>query len=390
MSFHPPHTLPLAPTVEYTLQHGFSRVLHISASPKTRRTRVLSERMRTEDGTHSLPIFRTVGVSLCQALKVLKVHARGTSAVVKICGDDASSVWRILYNDKTTPEEMRKEIGAALKQQELGQCKNQNVVPITRIAFLVSRKASTPPDDEWCGLASQLSPILVEDPTTQPRDQESRWVILDPDGFEAFDRSRDYSAVAFESPRKKKTLRVGFEKVGFQKAATRLVRMVAWLHSKGVAHCDLRMDNLVMNEDVSTLEFIDFGFCKVRGAMPDSPLAVPSGTTFEDYVQKDWRQLGLLLLEPFLNLNDACRENPAFGKMVATVLSGDDLVKETMGESLPGIQTCVQLLAGHRIATLTDRELQLAVRYIINPPNTRQRKRSSDTPASAEPKQTKR
>ena len=263
-------------------------------------------------------MYRDIGARLCDT--GLEDHEEGGTADVKICH---GNVWRIIEKNvdfEITSDILREEMAGALKQYELGEAEEGYVVPIRKIAL---RRT-----DEWADAGFE-----------EETKREEKWEIIEPDKFDEIKLDENYEAVAFESPKKEKTLDAELKKdfsiQRVQLLQERLIKMVEWLHSKGVAHCDLKLDNLMMDgDDVNSIQFIDFGQCK--------------STTINDFKNKDWRQLGLILLRLYridLELLEAqsIHEKTPFWPFLSNIRSGTKLA-DSKGDYIRLVKNALALV----------------------------------------------
>ena len=257
---------------------------------------------------------RPIGSTLCGEEKAgLSHHGSGASSVVKSCGANATLVWRILrVSSQLTPDDLRHELEAALRQHSLSVESTEYVVPITRVALW---KDAAPALETWPGLEGRSSPILFAVKSGFEEGGDG-WLMVHPSDYGTIDPFGEYAAIAFESPRKRHALSDVLYSVDARALRRRLQAMVEWLHRQGVAHCDLKADNLMLDEDLSSLQFIDFGHSKVDGP----GLGV--------FLRKDWRQVGLLLLRRcHINLADLVRDTGqvGVGHSLSKIAAGDEI-----------------------------------------------------------------
>lgn len=72
-----------------------------------------------------------------------------------------------------------------------------------------------------------------------------------------------------------------FSEQGARVAVQQILSSLDYLHSRGIVHCDIKLDNFVYDKKGSDrLKLVDFGFSQVWDAVTDRPLTDPVGTLF--------------------------------------------------------------------------------------------------------------
>ncbi len=101
----------------------------------------------------------------------------------------------------------------------------------------------------------------------------------------------------------KKMTDLNFRQRQFSRIAYQLITNVKTLHEKGMAHTDIKPDNIMIELRTGIVRLVDFGLgcdkeskCHTGGTrlyMPNKPIK----STFEERVKSDWYSLAITLLE---------------------------------------------------------------------------------------------
>jgi len=301
------------------------------------------------------PMFQNIGDKLCKKNNPLEKMTEGSNAEVFKC-KDTTEVWRLViprinlqrtnfYNNDEEKEDYDEdyesfinEIHGALQQYILSLDDDVNfVLPVHQIA---RRRDGRQKNYLESGFSEEILKIT-------DNEQQAEWDIVDihelwvdrelhQDTYTKKWEELFKHGIAFQFPQMKQTLAEYIKHIEPEKIipslVLRLVEMLRWLHLQDVAHCDLKADNLMMQDTIDTLQFIDFGSSLdmfnvvVEGQQDDEKKRVE----IHKFQAKDCRQLGLLLLHVCgITLIQRDKKDTEFYRLVDCIQYSRDLCTDS-------------------------------------------------------------